>query len=104
MPLCCEANPHSSSGTPANPHYIVILGPLKKVHGGLTHLLVVIDKFTKWIEVRSLAKSGSKHSINFIHDIIFRFGVPNSIVTDNNTQFTRERFLDCYHDNNIRVD
>jgi hypothetical protein len=37
-----------------------LLGPFKKVLGGLTHLLVAIDKFTKWIEVRPLAKIGSK--------------------------------------------
>jgi hypothetical protein len=30
--------------------------------------------------------------------------VPNSIITDNDTQFTREKFLDFYDDNNIRVD
>jgi hypothetical protein len=42
--------------------------------------------------------------VNFIQDIIFRFGVPNSIITDNNTQFTKENFLDFYYDNNIRVD
>jgi hypothetical protein len=31
-----------------------LLGPFKKAPGGLTHLLVVIDKFTKWIEVMHL--------------------------------------------------
>ena len=28
-----------------------LVGPLKKVPGGFTHLLVTIDKFTKWIEL-----------------------------------------------------
>ena len=26
------------------------VGPLKKVPGGYTHLLVTVDKFIKWIE------------------------------------------------------
>jgi hypothetical protein len=71
---------------------------------GLTHLLVVIDKFTKWIEAKPLAKINSKQSIDFTQDIIFRLTIPNSIITDNGTQFTGERFLDFYDDNNIRVD
>jgi hypothetical protein len=81
-----------------------LLGPFKKAPGDLTHLLVVIDKFTKCIEVRPLAKIGSKQAVNFIQDIIFCFGVPNSIITDNNTQFTEERFLDFCDDNNIWAD
>jgi hypothetical protein len=47
----------------------------------------MIDKFTKWIEARPLAKIGSMQIVNFIQDIIFRFRVPNSIITDNGTQF-----------------
>jgi hypothetical protein len=37
-----------------------LVGPFKKVVGDLTHLLLVIDKFTKWIEVRPLAKISLK--------------------------------------------
>jgi hypothetical protein len=80
------------------------LGPLKKVPGGLTHLLVTVDKFTKWIEARPLAKIGSKQVVSFRQDIIFFFGVPNSIITDNDTWFTGDKFLDFYYDNNIQVD
>jgi hypothetical protein len=28
-----------------------LVGPLQKAPGGFTHLLVTIDKFSKWIEV-----------------------------------------------------
>jgi hypothetical protein len=70
----------------------------------LTHLLVAVDKFTKWVKVKPLAKIGSKQAVDFIQDIIFHFRVPNYIFTDNGTQFTREKFLDFCDDNNIRVD
>jgi hypothetical protein len=43
-----------------------LLGPFKKVPEGLTHLLVVVDKFTNLIKVRPLAKIGSKHAVNFV--------------------------------------
>jgi HEAT repeat protein len=41
----------------------------------LTHLLVVVDKFTKWVQAKALAKIGSKQAIDFIQDIIFYFRV-----------------------------
>jgi transposase InsO family protein len=81
-----------------------LLGLFKKGPGGLTHPLVVVDKFTKWIEVKALAKIGSKQAIDFIQDIIFHFRVPDSIITDNGTQFTGEKFLDFCDNNNIRID
>jgi hypothetical protein len=39
-------------------------------------------KFTKWIEVRPIAKVTSKEAVKFIGDIKHRFGVPNRIITD----------------------
>jgi hypothetical protein len=66
--------------------------------------LVVIDKFTEWIEPRPQAKISSKQVVSFVQDIIFCFGVSNSIITENGTQFTGEKFLDFCDDNNIRVD
>jgi hypothetical protein len=65
-----------------------LLGPFKKVPGGLSHLLVMIDKFSKWIEARPLAKTDSKQAVSFVQDIVFHIGVSNSIITNNNTQFT----------------
>jgi transposase InsO family protein len=40
----------------------------------------------------------------FFTDIIHHFGVPNSIITDNGTQFTGKKFLDFYDDHHICVD
>jgi hypothetical protein len=81
-----------------------LLGTFKKVPKGLTHLLVAANQFTKWIDVRPLAEIGSKQAVNFIPDISFHFRVPNSIITNNDTQFTGKIFLDFCDDSNIRVD
>jgi hypothetical protein len=62
-----------------------LVGPLQKAPGGFTHLLVVIDKFSKWIEVRPLNSIRSEQAVAFFTNIIHRFGVPNSIITDNGT-------------------
>ena len=62
-----------------------LVGPLNKVPGGFTHLLVTIDKFTKWIEARPISMIKSEQAMLFFLDIIHRFRVPNSIITDNIT-------------------
>jgi transposase InsO family protein len=66
--------------------------------------LVAIDKFSKWIEVRPLNSIRSEQAVVFFTNIIHRFGVPNSIITDNDTQFTGRKFLDFCEDHHIRVD
>ena len=33
-----------------------MVGPFKTARGGMTHLLVTVDKFTKWIEERPIKK------------------------------------------------
>src|SRR3954463_14894333 len=66
-----------------------MVGPLKKSSkGGRTHLLVAVDKFTKWIEAVPITSSTTLTAVNFIKLIIFRFGVPHNIITDNGTNFT----------------
>jgi transposase InsO family protein len=42
--------------------------------------------------------------VAFFNNIIHRFGVPNSIITNNGTQFTGKKFLDFCEDHHIRVD
>jgi transposase InsO family protein len=81
-----------------------LAGPLQKAPRGFTHLLVAIDKFSKWIEVRPLTSIRSEQAVVFFTNIIHRFGVPNSIITDNGTQFTGKKFLDFCKDHHIRVD
>jgi transposase InsO family protein len=81
-----------------------LVDPLQKAPGGYTHLLVDIDKFSKWIEVRTLNSIRSEQAVAFFTNIIHRFGIPNSIITDNDTQFTGRKFLDFCEDHHIRVD
>jgi ribonuclease HI len=81
-----------------------LVGPLQKAPKGFSHLLVAIDKFSKWIKVRPLTSIRSEQAVAFFTNIIHRFGVPNSIITDNGTQFTGKKFLDFCEDHHIRVD
>jgi transposase InsO family protein len=57
-------------------------------------MLVIVDKFTKWIEATSVTTQDSMAAVNFIKSLIFRFGVPHSIITDIGTNFTSKEFKD----------
>jgi hypothetical protein len=76
---------------------------LKRTTGGFTHLLIAIDKFSKWIEARPITSIRSEQAVLFFTDIVHRFGVPNCIIMDNDTQFTGKKFLDFYDNHHIRV-
>lgn len=80
-----------------------MVGPFKKAPEGFTHLLVAVDKLTKWTEAKPITKLKLLEATTFFHDIIYWFGVPNSIVIDSGTQFMVESFLRFYDDFNICV-
>ena len=46
----------------------------------------------------------SEQAILFFLDIIHRFRVPNSIIMDNGTQFTKKKFLQFCDEYHIHVD
>jgi uncharacterized membrane protein len=68
--------------------HLNMVGPLRQAPGGFTHLLVAVDKFSKWIKARPIANVLSEEAVSFFTDIIYHFGIPNTIITDNDTQFT----------------
>jgi transposase InsO family protein len=81
-----------------------IVGPLRKAPGGYTHLLVAIDKFSNWVEVRPITNLRAEQGVTFFTDIIYRFVLPNSIITDNGPHFSSRKFLEFCDKFHIRVD
>jgi hypothetical protein len=57
-----------------------MIGPFTTALGGFTHVLVAIDKFTKWTEYKPIAKLTPDRVVDFISDILHRFGFPNTII------------------------
>jgi transposase InsO family protein len=80
-----------------------MIGPFKKAQGGYTHVLVAIDKFTKWIEYKPIASLTTAKAVEFIQDIIFRFGIPNSIITDLGSNFTSFELFDFCKQRSIQI-
>jgi hypothetical protein len=63
---------------------------------------VAVGKFTKWIEVRPVAKVMSEEAVKFMQDVAHRFSVLNRIITDLGTTFTGS-FWDFCQDNMIDI-
>jgi hypothetical protein len=62
---------------------------------GHNFLLVATDYFTKWVEAIPLKVASSANVIEFIREhIIYRFGVPKSITTNQGKMFTSKEFED----------
>jgi transposase InsO family protein len=80
-----------------------LVGPFKKEKGGFTHLFVAVDKFTKWIEAKLVTSITAAKAIEFVKQIMYRFGVPNMIIMDNSTQFTAREFRDFCDEAGIHV-
>ena len=60
-------------------------------HSGRT-LLVIVDYFSNFIEVDSLSSETSKSAIRSLMATFSRFGVPDSLVTDNGPCFASSEF------------
>jgi transposase InsO family protein len=80
-----------------------IVGPFPRAVGGYWFLYVAIDKFTKWPEATPVVKINKQSTVKFIMSIIYRFGVPNRIITDNGSQFTSGAFQGYYEDLGIQI-
>ena len=58
---------------------------------GHNFILVATNYFTKWVEAVPLKKAEQKNMIQLIKEhIIHRFGIPQSITTNQGTMFTRD--------------
>ena len=64
-----------------------ILGPLPRTEAGNVYILVVSDLFTKWVETYCIPDQKATTVADCFVDLISRFGVPKSILTDRGTNF-----------------
>jgi hypothetical protein len=62
-----------------------ILGPFPRAVDGYCFLFVATDKFTKWPEATPVVSITQGAAVAFLKSIIYRFGVPSHIITDNGT-------------------
>lgn len=81
-----------------------MVGPFNTACRGMTHLLIAVDKFTKWIEAKPIKKLNGPTAVTFIADIITRYGLLHSIITDNDTNFAKGALTHFCATRGIRLD
>jgi hypothetical protein len=80
-----------------------MIDPFKKASRGYDHILVAVDKFTSWMEVKPIKDLIAAKAVEFIAETVHRFGVPKRIITKLGTNFTRREFQNYYDDSLIEV-
>ncbi|XP_021761159.1 uncharacterized protein LOC110725991 [Chenopodium quinoa] len=79
-----------------------ILGPYTPTSGKRRYVFVVVDYFTKWVEAEAVRGIKWTDVSAFIwKSIIIRFGVPQSMVFDNGTQFETPQLKEWLEDQGI---
>ena len=70
-----------------------ISGPFPRATGNRRFVLVAVDYFTKWVVAEALANIRDVDVKKFVwKNIVTRFGIPESLVSDNILQFDNKAF------------
>ncbi|XP_076911833.1 uncharacterized protein LOC143569930 [Bidens hawaiensis] len=77
-----------TSAWPFQKWAIDIMGPFPEAPGRVKFFIVAIDYFTKWVEAKPVASITASSIKKFLWEfIIFRFCLPQELVSENGTQF-----------------
>eukprot|EP01040_Poterioochromonas_malhamensis_P013059 gene13059-14326_t len=68
------------------------IGPLAESSTGKKHVMVVIDNFTRFVELYAVETLEAIEAARCLLDYFGRYGVPEDIITDKGTQFCNELF------------
>jgi hypothetical protein len=69
-----------------------MIRPLPTAPGGFNRVLVAIDKFTKWIEVKPVRCPKTDRVLDFLDELVHRYGLPHNIITDLGSNFNNHQF------------
>jgi transposase InsO family protein len=79
------------------------IGPLPKSPNGNQYALVVVDDYTRFLEIYPIREASSKTVVDKCVKYCCRYGWPESVRTDNGTQFTSKLWMDVCEKVGIRA-
>ena len=103
----CQRTRHSPAQAPLNPWEFPSV-PWERLHADFTGpfmnkmFLIVVDAYSKWLEVVPLSAATSEGTIEHLRSIFATHGLPRVFVTDNGSQFTSGEFEAFMKGNRIR--
>ena len=97
QPASAPPHPWEKSRNPWQRIHIDHAGPFMKCL-----FLVVVDTFSKWLEVRIVSSTSSKATISALRQMFASHGIPETIVSDNGSGFTSEEFRVFMEKNGIQ--
>jgi IS30 family transposase len=80
-----------------------MIGPLPTAPGGFNRILVAIDRFTKWIEVKPVTYHKADRVLDFLDELVHRCGLPHRIITDPGSNFNNHQLWDNFENSGIDV-
>ncbi|XP_050207633.1 uncharacterized protein LOC126657052 [Mercurialis annua] len=81
-----------------------ILGPFPPARGQVKFIVVAVDHFTKWVEVEPMKTITTEKIQTWLsREVMGRFGIPHSLVTDNGKQFDCRKFRAYCEGLNIKL-
>jgi hypothetical protein len=80
-----------------------MIGPLPTAPRGFNRVLVDIDKFTKWIEVKPVTYPKADRVLDFLDELVHHYRLPHRIITDLGSNFNNHQFWEYCENNGIDV-
>jgi hypothetical protein len=80
-----------------------MIGPFPTTPGGFNRVLVAIDKFTKWIEVKPVTFPKADRVLDLLDELVHRYGLPHRIITDLGSNFNNHQFWEYCENSGIDV-
>ena len=96
-PAAAPLHPWEWPGHPWTRLHIDYAGPFK---GEM--FLVVVDAYSKWLEVHQMTSTTSTATIEKLREIFATHGLPTTVVSDNGTNFTSSEFEEFMKRNGIK--
>ena len=97
LPLLAPLHPWSWPDRPRSRIHLDYAGPISN-----QMLLVVVDSFSKWIEVLPVKKASASVTVEKLRTLFATHGIPETVVSDNGTPFVNTLMKQFLKANGIR--
>lgn len=79
-------------GVPLAQWAMDVVGPLPRSEKGNLFILVITDRFTKWIELYALPDQKTEQIVGCLVDLVCRYSIPTELLSDNGSNFSSRCF------------